>query len=194
MSRARDRKGTIARSPTTLNLTGAVQSSQASGFSYHREVIYPILPITLDQVYDRAAKYTDKLLARPVFYPEEDVEDALPTAPLINPAAANARAARRAQNAADKRASITVSAVSPNPGGQASSSDETKRGGYDRRRGSAAPGAYEGPGGGGSSRRLGGILSVSEDHRRGSGGYDHGGRKSGFSIASNLPPAIAEDE
>ncbi|XP_071801000.1 androglobin-like isoform X5 [Asterias amurensis] len=195
MSRVRDRRA-IARSPSTLNLgTGAIQTSQASGFCYNREVIYPVLPITLDEVYDRAAKYTNKLLARPVFYPDnEELEDILPTAPLIN-VAANARA-RRAQNAADKRASIPVNAASPNPGGGPASSYEDSRRGvsYDRRRGSAAPGAYEGSGAGGGSRRLGGILGGSDDHRRGSGGFDHGGRKSGFSVASNLPPAIAEDE
>ena len=195
MSRVRDRRA-IARSPSTLNLgTGAIQTSQASGFCYNREVIYPVLPITLDEVYDRAAKYTNKLLARPVFYPDnEELEDILPIAPLIN-VAANARA-RRAQNAADKRASIPVNAASPNPGGGPASSYEDSRRGvsYDRRRGSAAPGAYEGSGAGGGSRRLGGILGGSDDHRRGSGGFDHGGRKSGFSVASNLPPAIAEDE
>ncbi|XP_038078681.1 androglobin-like isoform X2 [Patiria miniata] len=179
MSRARDRRGALVRTPTTQNLPGSFTSGQAQGTAYHRDVTYPTLPITLDEIYDRAAKYTDKLLARPVFYVDtEDGEEAAPAGlPLPPPGAARARG--RSQ-LSEKRMSL---ATSPFPGGS-QTEDSIKRPGYDRRRAVGLPGAgYDG------ARRLSGPGS-----ERGfvpPGGHE--GRKSGLSI-SNVPPSIAEDE
>lgn len=44
--------------------------------SYTTEYYFPTLPLSLDEIYDRAAKFTDKLLARPIFGAEDSDEEA----------------------------------------------------------------------------------------------------------------------
>ncbi|XP_022081747.1 androglobin-like [Acanthaster planci] len=182
MSRARDRRGALVRTPTTQNLLGSFPSGLAPGTAYHREVTYPNLPLTLDEIYDRAAKYTDKLLARPVFYLDnEDGDDASPAAPPVPPSGAAQRARLGRQQSSEKRMSL---ATSPFPG--ASQAEESiKRPGYDRRRTTGLPGSSLD----GVARRLSGPGSEK--------GYVlpgvHEGRRSGMGN-SNVPPSIAEDE
>ena len=185
MSRARERRGTLMRSPTAQNLVGSLQTGQST--AYHREVIYPTLPLTLDEIYDRAAKYTDKLLARPVFYLDtEDGEDASLAGAPVPPTGASR--VRRSQ-VAEKRMSL---ATSPFPGGGSSTEKGTGHPpGFERRRISTLPGGGAPDG----ARRLSGP--VSDDYKRGSGVLGHGGhegRRSGFSNNPNVPPSIAEDE
>ena len=43
---------------------------------YTTEYHFPTLPLSLDEIYDRAAKFTDKLLARPIFIAEDSDEEA----------------------------------------------------------------------------------------------------------------------
>eukprot|EP00057_Strongylocentrotus_purpuratus_P006163 XP_011660637.1 PREDICTED: androglobin isoform X28 [Strongylocentrotus purpuratus] len=46
----------------------------ASG-TYRRHVTYPDLPLSLDEIYDRTTRYTDKFMARPIIFFDEDDDE-----------------------------------------------------------------------------------------------------------------------
>lgn len=45
---------------------------------YKRELSLPTYPISLDEIYDRADKYSQSMLRRPIFSVEEDEDDIVP--------------------------------------------------------------------------------------------------------------------
>lgn len=87
MSTKKDRRNAPPRSPNP-NGSRAIPSNaaretpidpqiihrSASG-TYRRHVTYPDLPLSLDEIYDRANRYTDKFMARPIIFLDDDEDD-----------------------------------------------------------------------------------------------------------------------
>ena len=67
---------THSNGTSTRSKRGNKSTTNHGGEStYNYEYIFPTLPISLDEVYDRASRYTDKLLARPIFWDVESSEE-----------------------------------------------------------------------------------------------------------------------